>query len=93
MRPRSVDAGTTRTDSMDLERRRGITIPAPANAPLLRDLVHDVLTPCAGAAWPRSRHSVPSKDNEVARRPTGHSEPTESITSLRSGWSTRTDRA
>ncbi len=37
--PGSVDAGTTHTDSMDLERRRGITIRATVTSFALRDLV------------------------------------------------------
>jgi len=37
--PGSVDAGTTRTDSMELERRRGITIRAAVTSFALGDLV------------------------------------------------------
>jgi ribosomal protection tetracycline resistance protein len=39
----SVDAGTTRTDSMDLERRRGITIRSAVTSFMLDDLVVNLL--------------------------------------------------
>ena len=39
----SVDAGTTRTDSMDLERRRGITIRAAVTSFALGDLAVNLL--------------------------------------------------
>lgn len=42
-RPGSVDAGTTQTDSLDLERRRGITIKAAVVAFPLDDLVVNVI--------------------------------------------------
>ncbi|GIE30783.1 tetracycline resistance protein, tetM/tetO subfamily [Actinoplanes italicus] len=41
--PGSVDAGTTRTDSMDLERRRGITIRAAVTSIRLGDLTVNLL--------------------------------------------------
>jgi ribosomal protection tetracycline resistance protein len=41
--PGSVDAGTTRTDSLDLERRRGITIRAAVTSFALEDLVVNIL--------------------------------------------------
>lgn len=41
--PGSVDAGTTRTDSLDLERRRGITIRAAVTSFTLDDLVVNLL--------------------------------------------------
>jgi ribosomal protection tetracycline resistance protein len=41
--PGSVDAGTTRTDSMDLERRRGITIRAAVTSISLGDLTVNLL--------------------------------------------------
>ena len=42
-RPGSVDAGTTRTDSMELERRRGITIRAAVTSIRLGDLTVNLL--------------------------------------------------
>ena len=41
--PGSVDAGTTRTDSLDLERRRGITIRAAVTSFALGDVVINLL--------------------------------------------------
>ena len=41
--PGSVDAGTTRTDSLDLERRRGITIRAAVTSFALGDVVVNLL--------------------------------------------------
>jgi ribosomal protection tetracycline resistance protein len=41
--PGSVDAGTTRTDSMDLERRRGITIRAAVTSIALGELIVNLL--------------------------------------------------
>jgi len=41
--PGSVDAGTTRTDSMELERRRGITIRAAVTSFALGDLVANLI--------------------------------------------------
>ena len=42
-RPGSVDAGTTRTDSMELERRRGITIRAAVTSIAIGDLTINLL--------------------------------------------------
>ncbi|MGW4946341.1 GTP-binding protein [Actinoplanes sp. NPDC004185] len=42
-RPGSVDAGTTRTDSMELERRRGITIRAAVTSIAVGDLMINLL--------------------------------------------------
>ena len=53
--PGSVDAGTTRTDSMDLERRRGITIRAAVASfdidDLAVNLVDTPVTPTSSPRW------------------------------------------